>query len=135
MPRRSVGALAAHLHNARRSWIRTIGAPHGVAVPAIVNLRQVPRAQLVKALVVSARGIEGILRFGIENGGTVPPTPIYVWRNLPLDVGHILSYFVSHESHHRGQLVMIARQLGHRLPNDVTGDLWQWTRIVRARSA
>jgi uncharacterized damage-inducible protein DinB len=48
----------------------------------------------------------------------------YVWRNLPLDVGHVLTYFVAHEAHHRGQIVMIARQLNQRLPPEVTNGLW-----------
>jgi uncharacterized damage-inducible protein DinB len=47
-----------------------------------------------------------------------------VWGNLPLVVG-LLTYFVAHEGHHRGQLVMLARQLGHRLPSAVSDGLWQ----------
>jgi uncharacterized damage-inducible protein DinB len=65
---------------------------------------------------------------GCERGGTIPPTSLYTWRNLPLDVGHVLTYFVAHEAHHRGQIVMAARALGARLPDEVTEGLWQWTR-------
>jgi hypothetical protein len=77
------------------------------------------------------QGIEALLVLGLESGGRVPPTPACVWRNLPLDVSHILTYFVAHEAHHRGQLVLLARQLGHRLPREVTDALWEWTRLQR----
>jgi uncharacterized damage-inducible protein DinB len=57
----------------------------------------------------------------------LPPSKGYVWRNLPLDVGHVLAYFVAHEAHHRGQIVMVARQLDQRLPPAVTNGLWWWS--------
>jgi dienelactone hydrolase len=55
---------------------------------------------------------------------------------LPLDVGHVLTYFVAHEAHHRGQIVMVARQLKCRLSVSVTAGLWQWrTRLAWALAA
>jgi hypothetical protein len=41
-----------------------------------------------------------LLALGIERDGQIPPTAAYAWRNLPLDVGHVLAYFVAHEGHH-----------------------------------
>lgn len=39
-----------------------------------------------------------------------------------------------HGSIYRGQIVLVARQLGHRLPADVRNGLWQWTkRAAEAR--
>ncbi len=128
MPRRSVGMLAGHIHNARCMWIKTLGRPHGIAVPAAVDRRRVTRAGLVRALKRSGRGIASLLNLGLEREGLIPPTAAYVWRNLPLDVAHVLSYFVAHEGHHRGQIVLVARQLGHRLPAAVTAGLWQWSK-------
>lgn len=131
MPRRTVRSVAAHLHNARSRWIRTLGEAHGIAVPALVDPRRVTPRSLRSALKRSGRGIEALLELGIASGGTLPATKAYTWRNLPLDVGHVLAYFVAHEGHHRGQLVLAARQLGHRLPAEVTNGLWQWSARLR----
>ncbi|HKA35576.1 MAG TPA: DinB family protein [Thermoanaerobaculia bacterium] len=127
-PRRTVRMIAGHIHNARCMWLKTLGRPHENPVPKSVDRRRVTRPQLIRALKSSGRGITDLLAFGLEHGGQIPPTRAYVWRNLPLDVGHVLSYFVAHEGHHRGQIVLLARQLGHRLPAEVTAGLWQWTR-------
>ena len=51
--------------------------------------------------------------------------PRSTWQDFPTDLEHYLTYFVAHEAHHRGQLVMLARQLGKRLPAEVTNGLRQ----------
>ena len=127
-PRRTVRMILGHLHNARCARLKTLGSEHGIATPTSVDRRHVTRRELLAALKRSAKGMEALLELGIAAGGRVPPSKRYVWRNLPLDVPHVLTYFVAHEGHHRGQIVMLARQLGHRLPNDVAGGLWQWTK-------
>lgn len=130
-PRRTVRAIAAHFHNSRARWLRTLGEEHGIAVPGLVNPRTVTRRELLAALEKSGTAIESLLALGISAGGSVPATKRYVWRNLPLDVGHVLTYFVAHEGHHRGQIVLLARQLGHRLTNEITGGIWQWNRRMQ----
>lgn len=132
-PQRTVRMIAGHLHNARCTWVKTLGREHGVIVPGAVDRRKVTRQALLSALKRSSNGIEALLELGLAAGGQVPPSKGYIWRNLPLDVPHVLTYFVAHEGHHRGQIVMLARQLGHRLPPEVAGGLWQFT--TRAREA
>lgn len=127
VPRRTVRMIAAHLHNARCSWIKTLGLEHGVRVPLRVDHRKVSRRQLSAALKRSSRGMEALLGLGLAAGGVLPPSKRYVWRNLPLDVGHVLTYFVAHEAHHRGQIVMVARQLDRRLPKALINSLWWWS--------
>jgi uncharacterized damage-inducible protein DinB len=132
--RRTIRMLAGHLHNSRCMWIKTLGRELGVSVPRSVDRRRAGRKELVPALERSGRGILHLLTLGCEQGGRIPPASTYVWRNLPLDVGHVLAYFVAHEAHHRGQIVLAARTLGYRLPSAVTAGLWQWTkRAAEAR--
>ena len=128
VPRRTVRMIAAHLHNSRCTWIKSLGARHGVLAPPLVDSRRVGQRDLLRALSRSSEGIISLVELGAANGGRVPRA---TWQNFPTDLEHFLSYFVAHEAHHRGQLCMVARQLGHRLPQEVTAGLWQWTKRAR----
>jgi len=128
IPRLTVGMVAAHIHNSRCGWIKSLGARHGVRVPRLVDPRRVGPEELVKALSRSSEGMIKLIELGIANGGRVPRA---TWQNFPTDMEHFLSYFAAHEGHHRGQLCMVARQLGQRLPRSVAGGIWQWTRRSR----
>jgi uncharacterized damage-inducible protein DinB len=127
-PRRTIRMIAAHIHNARCMWIKMIGKAHGIAVPASVDGRTVRPAELKRALKRSSDGMIALIRLGVARGGSVPPS---AWQNFPTDLMHFVTYFVAHEAHHRGQLCMLARQLGHRLPAEVTGGIWQCKKLNR----
>ena len=93
-----------------------------------MNVQVVRQSELVRALARSSEGIVALIRLGVARGGSIPPAG---WQNFPTDMVHFLNYFVAHEAHHRGQLCMLARQLGHRLPVEVTGGLWQWKKRAK----
>jgi uncharacterized damage-inducible protein DinB len=128
VPRRTVRGIAAHIHNVRCMWIKMMGARHGIAVPKTVDHRRVGAPELLRALTRSSNGIVRLLELGLAQGGVVPRA---AWQNFPNDVVNFVNYFVAHEAHHRGQLVLLARQLGHRLPISVVGGLWQWSKRSR----
>ena len=124
-PRRTIRSIAAHMHNTRCMWIKMIGS---VAVPQTVDARSVKSSELTRALERSSEGIVELIRLGAARGGKIPAA---AWQNFPTDLVHFLNYFVAHEAHHRGQLRILARQLGHRLPAEVTAGLWQWKKRSR----
>ncbi len=122
-PRRTVQMIAGHIHNTRCMWTKMLGSKHGIRVPRSVDRRKVTRRQLIAALGKSDGAIAQLLELGLAREGKVP--------GFPLDVLHFLAYFVAHEGHHRGQICMLARQLGHRLPDEVTAGLWQWSKRAK----
>src|SRR5262245_55576835 len=71
-PRRTVRMLAAHIHNARCMWIKSIGRGHGISVPRMVDGRTVRPADLTRALERSSEGMIALIRLGAARGGSVP---------------------------------------------------------------
>lgn len=116
-PRRTVRMIGGHLHNCRCMWVQMLGRRHNLTVPAGVDRRRVSRRQLLAALARSARTVEELLKVGLANGG-------HLAGFSPPKVTHFLAYHVAREAHHRGQIVMVARQLGHRPLAAVTNGLW-----------
>jgi uncharacterized damage-inducible protein DinB len=134
MSRRTVRSVAGHIHNARCMWIKMLGQRHGIRAPKRVSLHTVTRKELLPALKRSSRGVVDLLELGISRGGKIPASGV-VWLNLPLDVVHFLAYLVAHEGHHRGQIVLLARETGHRLPSEITNGLWLWTKRSKEAQA
>ena len=129
-PRRKLRMIAGHLHNCRCMWVRKLGEKAGVEVPDKVDRYRVTPSELIDALERSHRAIVQLVELALEHGGKLPGAR---WSNIPRDIVHFVAYLIAHEGHHRGQLVMLARQLGHRLPDEVAYGLWQWSR--RAKEA
>ena len=41
----------------------------------------------------------------------------------------MFAYMFSHEAHHRGQILMLAHQLGYRFPNEIMAGVWYWDKL------
>lgn len=76
------------------------------------------RSLLRKALANSATGIEELLSNCWDSGGNV--------KGFKKGVIPLLGYFISHESHHRGSILVTIKQTGEKIPDTVKWGLWEW---------
>ena len=122
---RTIAAIFTHMQNVRAKWIR-LTAPH-LKIPAQLNRAHCTPQQARKALAESAMLCEqmlaeveeGHIRQFVRDGWARP------WLG-PGMLTAMLSYMVSHEAHHRGQVSMLAHQHGFPLPKEVTAKMWSW---------
>jgi uncharacterized damage-inducible protein DinB len=125
---RTIAAIFTHMHNVRAKWIR-LTAPH-LKVPAQLNRSHCTPRQAGVALAESASRCEEMLAEAL-NGGRVKTFVRDGWAR-PWPAGpEMLCYMLAHEAHHRGQVCMLAHQLGHPLPKALGASLWNWEKLLR----
>ena len=127
---RSIAAIFTHMHNVRAKWIR-LTAPHLGVPPQLSRARCTPR-QAGAALAKSAGRCEAMLAEALGDGeGRVKEFRRDGWAR-PWPAGpEMLCYMISHEAHHRGQVCMLAHQLGFPLTGRVTSELWNWEKLLK----
>ncbi|HKN21650.1 MAG TPA: DinB family protein [Terracidiphilus sp.] len=125
---RTIAAIFTHMHNVRTKWIR-LSAPHLKVPPQLNHAHCTPR-QARAGLAESAAGCAEMLAEALGGGGGRVEKFLRDGWAQPWPVGpEMLSYMLAHEAHHRGQVCMIAHQLGYRLPNKVTSGMWNWEKL------
>jgi uncharacterized damage-inducible protein DinB len=118
---RTIGAIVSHMHNARLMWMKMLG--HRTNLPAGLKFRTATRAQALRALPQSSKAIMALMRESLEGSGRL--------RHFPPDVAGFFTYMISHDAHHRGQILMLLRQLGYRPPVNVRCGVWFWSKRNR----
>jgi uncharacterized damage-inducible protein DinB len=127
---RTIAAIFTHMHNVRTKWVR-LTAPH-LKVPRQLNRAYCTPRQAQAGLAESAARCGEMLAEalgGCEDEGRVEKFLRDGWaRPWPVGV-EMLCYMLSHEAHHRGQVCMLAHQLGFPLPIEVTSGIWNWEKL------
>ncbi len=124
---RSIAAIFTHVHNVRTKWVR-LTAPHLKVPPQLQRADCTPK-QARAGLAESAACCEEMLAEALGGGGRVEKFVRDGWAR-PWPVGaEMLCYMISHEAHHRGQVLMLAHQVGFPLPKQVMYGMWNWEKI------
>lgn len=125
---RSIAAIFSHVHNIRRKWLR-LSAPH-LKHPAQLDRSHCTQRQTSAAMAESAKRCLQMLAEALAGpDGRVKQFRRDGWAR-PWQAGAAMfAYMLSHEAHHRGQVCMLAHQLGFPLPTKMAYQMWVWEKL------
>ncbi len=130
---RTIAAIFTHMHNIRIKWVR-LTAPH-LKLPTQLNRTHCTPKEARAGLTESALLCTEMLAEALDGSRRVDKFYRDGWAQ-PWPAGvEMLCYMVAHEAHHRGQVCMLAHQLGFRLPGKVTSGMWNWERLWKDSGA
>jgi uncharacterized damage-inducible protein DinB len=125
---RSIAAIFTHMHNVRTKWIR-LSAPHLKVPPQLHRARCTPHQARAALAQSAARCAEMLAEALGESGGHLKKFCRDAWTQPWLPGPEMLCYMIAHEAHHRGQVFLLARQLGFPLPKEVMYGIWNWEKL------
>ena len=131
---RTIAAIFTHVHNVRCKWVR-LTAPY-LKIPTQLNRAHCTPQQARAGLAESAARCAEMLAeaLGGGGGGRVEQFRRDGWAR-PWPVGPEMLCYMLSEAHHRGQVLMLAHQLGFPLPKEVGYGIWNWEKLWRVCGA
>lgn len=113
---RNVGEHFAHMHNVRLMWLKAAN-PELLATQNKIEKENITKKQLASELTKSSNAIASLLTTGFKEG------KIKGFKPHP---SAFLGYLISHESHHRGQIMLALKQSRHPVDQKTQYGLWEW---------
>ena len=113
---RTAGEQFAHIHDVRLMWLKA-SAPELLEGLHKFEKAAITKKQLADELAKSAEAVATLLQKGFETGKI---------KGFKPHAAAFLGYLISHESHHRGQIMLTLKQSGHAVDQKTQYGLWEW---------
>jgi len=115
---RSVGEQFAHIHNVRLMWLKSAAPDLLKGLSKIEKDEANDKKSLQRSLTDSGKAMGLLLETSLRNGGKV--------KGFKPHAAAFVGYLISHESHHRGQIVLSLKQAGTPLDKKIAYGIWEW---------
>jgi len=115
---RTVYLQLVHMHNVRIQWLEVCAPAIFKKHPALPKDAVANRKNLRSAFIDSADGIKELIAESWANGGKV--------KSFKKGIIPMIGYLISHDSHHRGNIMLTLKQTGEELPDALKWGLWEW---------
>lgn len=114
---RNVGEQFAHIHHVRMMWLKAASPELLAGLEKIEKENKITKKILKEAFTKSGTAIESLLKQSASTAkikGFKPHATAFT------------GYLISHESHHRGQIMLSLKQSGHPVDKKIQFGLWEW---------
>src|SRR5215467_4485135 len=115
---RNVGEQFAHIHNVRLMWLQQAAPQLLSGLKKVEKTDAAKKELLMSSLKASADAVATLLDESLTNGGKL--------KGFKPHAVAYLGYLISHESHHRGQIILGLKQSGHPVDKKVAYGIWEW---------
>ncbi len=115
---RTVYLQLVHVHNVRMQWLEICAKDLFKKYKPLDKEASPDKKALRKAFEDSAKGLEELMSRSWDDQGKV--------KGFKKGVIPLLGYFISHESHHRGNILLTLKQCAEKVPDTVKWGLWEW---------
>ena len=118
---RTVADQFLHIHGVRMQWLESVAKDLHKKPGSGAKVDRVDALFLSTRLTESGKAIEAFISDSWEKGGKV--------SGFKKGLIPFIGYLLSHEAHHRGNILLTLKLCGYKLTDELKYGIWEWNKL------